>query len=775
MAKLFSLSFQHRVILFLLLLMNVPFFVTGYMAKNLTQSMIMQEKEQKLLTLCNVLNSRLGSGGFEAILEQGGQENATKEEQIRFLNAALAGATDEVGNSAPGLGVGFYSKALDAILTYGPSDEFGYAVGLSIPLEHPGRIVMRTNMPMLRSGTMIRGDIMNAMLPVSRGGEVIGYIWANELTTDITAQMADMARTIALIMGFCLVLTVGLLLLLSRRTVRNIGRIITGVREMRMDMSKRIEGSTGELGEVAASINAMAEDINRANAETSRAIQVLQSVMSNVDSTIYVCDPENMTLMFVNETLARLIGRTDLQGAKCHEVLQGLGERCPFCPQKQLFDAEGAPTFMPIRWETHFASIGRDFLVTDRLITWPDGRLLHMQVGTDITERNALAMAEAANQAQRDFLARMSHEIRTPMNGVLGMTHLAIQADPPPAQLEYLKKIQSSASILLGIINDILDFSRIEAGKLGIEKHAFSLHGMVENIRELILPRTNEKNLSLVIDVDSSIPEYVVGDELRLSQVLLNLLGNAAKFTLEGSVSLKMHAESLPSGIIRLYCSVEDSGIGMTPEQQSGLFKPFSQADTSTSREFGGTGLGLSISKALVELMDGSIGVSSEQGRGSLFFFDILLERAQEQTSDTPKQTHNWDRARYDGYTFLLVEDNELNQEIAVAILEELGATVDVADNGERGVQAFLQKDYDLILMDVRMPVMDGLEAAQIIRSSGKHDAGTIPIVAMTANAMREDREASKDAGMNGHVAKPIDMTELKSVLYEQLHGKKDA
>ncbi|MDR2161342.1 MAG: response regulator [Desulfovibrio sp.] len=751
--------------------MNVPFLVTGYMAKNLTQSMIMQEKEAKLLSLCKVLASRLEDGGYDAILARDHARDANREEKIRILNTALKEATDDVGNSAPGLGVGFYSKALDAIITYGPSEQFGYAVGRSIPLGHPGRTVMRTNRAMVRSGTMVRGDIMNAMSPVERHGEVIGYIWANELTTDITAQMSALSRNIALIMGLFFVLTVGLLLLLSRRTVRNVDRIITGVRAMRADLSKRIEGSTGELGEVAASINAMAEDINRANAETNRAVRVLQSVMSNVDSTIYVCDPESMELVYVNETLADLIGRGDLQGGKCHEVLQGLRERCPFCPHKQLFDHEGNPAFTPIRWETHFANIGRDFLVTDRLITWPDGRLLHMQVGTDITERNALAMAEAANLAQRNFLAHMSHEIRTPMNGVLGMTHLAIQADPPPAQMEYLKKIQASASLLLGIINDILDFSRIEAGKMAIEKHAFNLREMVENIRELILPRIRGNNLDLLIDVDPSVPEYVEGDELRLSQVLLNLMGNASKFTLQGSVRLKMRADSLSSGVIRLHCSVEDSGIGMTVEQQKGLFKPFSQADTSTSREFGGTGLGLSISKALVELMDGSIGVSSEQGKGSVFFFDILLRQAHEQDLAAPKQIQNWEQARYDGYRFLLVEDNAINQEIATAILEDLGAAVDTADNGEKGVQAFMQKEYDLILMDVRMPVLDGLEAAKHIRASGKRDAETVPIIAMTANAMQEDREASKEAGMNGHVAKPIDMTELKSVLYQQLHG----
>ena len=774
MKKLFSFSFQHKVLLGLLLLMNVPFFLTGYMAKNSTESLILQEKENKLLAFAEVLNSHLGQGGFEAILQQHGALDAPREERIKILNKVLGGFTDEVGAAAPGLGVGYYSRDLDAIITYGPSTEFGYTVGLSIPLDHPGRIVMRTNLPLVRSGTMVRGDIMNAMTPISRNGEVLGYIWANELTTDITAQLHLMARNIGLIMLLCFGVTFGLLFLLSRRTVRDVDRIIKGVRAMRSDLSTRIAVSGGELGEVVNSINAMAADIGKANEETNRAISVLQSILSNVEATVYVCDPQTHTLVYVNDYLANLLGRHDLQGKACYEALQGLTGPCSFCPQQKLFDEAGSPILTPLRWETHNPLIKRDFLVTDRLITWHDGRLLHMEVGTDVTERNALAMAEAANLAQREFLARMSHELRTPMNGVLGMTRLAMQADPPPAQMEYLRKIQSSAALLLGIINDILDFSRIEAGKLTIERHHFDLHEMVENIRELILPRAGENNLDFTIAMDASVPQYVVGDELRLSQVLLNLLGNASKFTLKGYVTLEMRAETLPSGSLHLHCVVRDSGIGMTKDQLEALFTPFSQADTSISREFGGTGLGLSISKALVELMGGIIIASSESGKGSEFSFFVELEPASDEALPVQKDEHSWDNAHYNGQSFLLVEDNAINQEIALAILEELGAAVDVANNGEEGVKAFLQKDYSLILMDVRMPIMDGLEATRRIRSSDKHDAATVPIIAMTANAMREDREASKEAGMNGHIAKPIDMNELKSVLYQQLKVERE-
>jgi CheY-like chemotaxis protein len=370
----------------------------------------------------------------------------------------------------------------------------------------------------------------------------------------------------------------------------------------------------------------------------------------------------------------------------------------------------------------------------------------------------------------------MSHEIRTPMNGVLGMTRLAMQAETPEQSREYLKKIQSSASLLLGIINDILDFSKIEAGKLQLESRLFSLEELIDTIRELILPRISEKGLDFFVTVDPSVPTRAVGDDLRLSQILLNLLGNAVKFTGEGSITLEIGgrppvAAETDSDVFWLECKVRDTGIGMTPEQQDLLFQPFSQADSSTARRFGGTGLGLSISKALVEMMGGVIAVTSAPDGGSLFAFFIELNRAETETAEETWIDPEMENRRYEGSTLLLAEDNEINQEIAVAVLSELGAEVEIANNGEEAVEAFLRKDYSLIFMDIRMPLMDGLEAARRIRSSGKHDAAAIPIIAMTANAMQEDREASFAAGMNGHISKPIDVEEIKKVLFRELGG----
>jgi signal transduction histidine kinase/ActR/RegA family two-component response regulator len=650
MKRSFLYSIQGKIIFILFFIMSITFFTTWYMVRYVTQTILLDEKGSKLLGLTGILNSRLGSDSYDDILQRNGAASASREEKIAVLNRELRDVTDEVSSAYPGLGIGYYSLELDAILTYGPSVSYSQTVGTPITPEHPGRRVMASNKAEIASGTMVRGKIMNAMSPIERGGRVIGYIWANELSTDIETQFKATTRRIFLIMGLAYVAAIALAVLFSRNMVEDINNIVTGVRELRFDLTKKIENAGGELGEVVESINAMAADVVKAN-----------------------------------------------------------------------------------------------------------------------EEHQALILAEAANNAQRDFLARMSHEIRTPMNGVLGMTRLAMQADSPDRQLEYLKKIQSSASLLLGIINDILDFSKIEAGKLELEYHPFSLIEMTDNIRELIYPRISEKGLEFIVSLDDSVPSRAVGDNLRLSQVLLNLLGNAAKFTLQGSIHLKIKAKPLPSGKLRLDCIVQDTGIGMSADQQEALFKPFSQADTSTARKFGGTGLGLSISKAMVELMGGAITVSSEPGKGSVFAFFVELESEEGEQEEDAGIDEVVDRQRYDGYTFLLVEDNAINQEIALAVLSELGAAVETMENGEEGLNAFLRKDYSLIFMDIRMPVMDGFEAARRIRASSKHDALTVPIIAMTANAMKEDREASSEAGMNGHISKPIDIIEIKNILYREL------
>ena len=772
MKNFFSLSFQTKVIIGLLLLMNLPFLITSFTVKDLTIQSVLNEKRAKLLAFAQVLDARLDAGGFTALLARNGGENASREGKIRILNNLLQEQTDAVAAFSPGLGVGYYSRELDAIITYGPSSSFREKIGQSVAADHPGLEVMRTDKAMVTRGLMVRGDILNAMLPIERGGEVIGYIWANESESDIAAQFNTIFRNLLLVMALCFILTAALLFLLSGRTLRDIDRIVTGVRAMRFDLSQRIGISGGELGEVAASIDEMAETIGNAGEERAKTLAVLENVINNVDAAIHICDPETKQLVYANKYLSSPQSLNDMDTKLCYEAMYDCSTPCRPCFIEELFDQEGLPIFKPVRSERHHDTLNRDFLVTARLVPWFDGRLLHMEVATDVTDRKALVIAEAANRAQKEFLARMSHEIRTPMNGVLGMVHLAMRADPPPAQMVYLKKIQASAALLLGIINDILDFSRIEAGKLTIEKRPFNLRAAVDNIHELILPQTQAKELKFSITIDDAVPTYVVGDELRLSQVLLNLLGNATKFTQNGFIALDIRVGFFDANQIALHFAVKDSGVGLSEEQQKMLFKPFSQAESSTSRRFGGTGLGLSISKALVELMGGEIHASSALGRGSVFSFSVHLEPYAGQLQEDG-QPREWETARYDGLNFLLVEDTPINQEIAKAMLRELGAEVDSAGDGEEALRAFLAKDYDLIIMDVRMPVMDGLEATRRIRASDKHDANTVPIVAMTADAMAEDRQASRQAGMNEHITKPLDAGKLAMTLYQVLRGQR--
>jgi signal transduction histidine kinase/CheY-like chemotaxis protein len=771
--NLFSfLSFQHKLFLAYLLVLGILCSLLGYMGNVQIKSAILRQKEIYLQSYASLLDDKLGPDGYDGILRRRDALNAPQEEKIHILSAELTPSTDEVARALPNLGIGFYSRELDAILTYGPSERFGSFVGRAIAQNHPGRKVMADNVPAVTFGTMVRGEIMNAMRPVSREGQVIGYIWANEPTVDVEKTLGDIIGGIGFTLALCGILSACFFFFVMRRTVSSIEALIVGVRAMREDFSRRIPPLKGEMRDVATSINDMAEEVARSNKRTRNAAAMLQNVMDNVDALIYVSDPETYEILYVNSHMARVFGEIDLS-KPCYQGLMGFDAPCPFCSLSRLFDEAGNPLDDVVQEERRNEALRRDFLVKNRLMFWRGNRMAQMTLATDITQHKELALAEAANLAQKSFLARMSHELRTPMNGVLGMTHLALAADPPPRQLRYLKKIQSSASLLLGIINDILDFSRIEAGRMQVENRVFNLRAALQNIRGLISPRVESKNVRLILKLDEAVPQFVEGDELRLSQVLLNLLGNAVKFTAEGSVTLEVNAQSLSGNKILLQYAVRDSGIGMSEEQLALLFQPFTQADASTSRKFGGTGLGLAISKALVELMGGEISVRSEMGKGSEFFFSVALGVVSEASRRAAgSKVGEASRQRYEGFLFLLAEDNAINQEIALELLTSLKATVDLAENGEEAVSAFLEKDYDLIFMDVRMPVMDGLEATRRIRASGKHDAATVPILAMTANAMREDQEESRQAGMNGHLAKPIDVQTLHDAIFSLLKDK---
>ena len=519
-----------------------------------------------------------------------------------------------------------------------------------------------------------------------------------------------------------------------------------------------------------------AEEALRAMEERHR---MLAQALEGAGECISITDTEDR-ILYVNGAFLRTYGYREEELIGRHiGILRSA--RTSEETQREILPATMAGRWRGELWNR--AKDGREFpisLATSAVRDEDGRRIALVGIARDITERkryeeeliHAREGADAANRAKSCFLANMSHEIRTPMNGVIGMLQLLGETDLTPEQRQYAAVAQSSGRALLTLIDDILDLSRVEARKIVLENVSFSLRDTVEDVVQLIEVQANAKGLDLHSRVSPEIPPLLGGDPHRLRQVLINLTANAIKFTERGEVGLDAALESRCGRTATVRFSVTDTGIGIRPDQAAGLFSPFTQADVSTTRRYGGTGLGLAISKQLAETMGGAIGVDSREGGGSTFWFTAVFDLAP--PGQAQLASHRADRRfgapagtalRKPAARILVAEDNTTNRDVALAQLRKLGYTASAVANGLEAIEAGERGGFDLVLMDCQMPVMDGFEATRRIRSSAQPGIPGIPIVAVTAGAMRDDRDRCMREGMNGYLAKPVELGPLEDVL----------
>lgn len=589
-------------------------------------------------------------------------------------------------------------------------------------------------------------------------------------------------------------MTVGIYVI-SKRLTRPIGRLtkMTGV-IAQGDLSQRIKiSSHDEIGTLTTSFNTMLDSLSRLTVSRN----YVDSIFQSMSDTLIVTDPD-MVIQTVNRATIDLLGyqESELVGNSMEIVM-------PQCQGKMLwgngsdglkrtggFEEKGLIQGAEV---IYVAKNGREIpmLFSRSAMVDRNNKIQGIVcVSNDITQRKkaekdlilAKIKAEKANQAKSDFLANMSHEIRTPLNAIIGMSHLCLGTQLKPRQQNYIQIVHQSAQLLLAEINNILDFSKIEAGRLELESIPFSLDDVLNNLSNMVSIKAQEKGLEILFDIDPETPLALTGDPLRFGQILLNLSGNALKFTESGEIVVRIQPVKFNKDTVELEVIVKDTGIGITPDQQVKLFQSFSQADASTTRRFGGTGLGLSISKHLVQEMKGRIWVESEPGKGSSFYFTVVLGRVVETMENAESKlpvgleqsivlkgkesSDHWEIETIEtikGASVLLVEDNTINQLLAKDLLTQAGLQVTIAGNGKQAVELAGKITFDAILMDIQMPEMNGYEATKIIRSATSKRK--LPIIAMTANAMTGDRELCLAAGMDDHVAKPIEPRHLFETL----------
>jgi two-component system sensor histidine kinase/response regulator len=641
----------------------------------------------------------------------------------------------------------------------------------------------------------MRGPLVQETADLYDAGRKVGTLVISRSlrpAINFAAFLAVLFAPLAAVAFFCL-------RVLPARSLRRAVDLLVVERERNRAMENTLDAAALKEIEVQ----------KQAAEERARQQATLNALINSMPDLIYYKDPAGVYLG-CNNAFAKWVGRTveDVRG-KTDSELTG-PERAAIVRARDKALLQGLTPTVHEEW---IDLNGRRVLLEALKAPFWDseGRLIgSMGIGRDITQRKqaeeatrrAKEAAEEATQMKSDFLANMSHEIRTPMNAVVGLSHLVLKTDLTARQRDFIQKMEGSAQHLMGIINQILDFSKIEAGKLELEHREFELETLLGTVTDLVAGRSGAKGLELVLSIAPEVPRQLVGDMLRLSQILINFANNAVKFTERGEIVISVDVQERLGERLLMRFAVRDTGIGMTPEQTGRLFQSFQQADSSTTRLYGGTGLGLAISKKLASLMGGEVGVESRPGAGSTFWFTaavgvgaeserldgletvrciqslrpeepplivMVTARGREEALNeakavgvAPTATRSVLEA-IQGARVLLVEDNDINQIVASEILTDEGLVVDIAADGRIALEMVQAQHYDIVLMDMQMPVMGGVEATIEIRKLGRFDA--LPIVAMTANAMEQDRQRCLAAGMNDFVSKPFEPEELWRVL----------
>ena len=534
-------------------------------------------------------------------------------------------------------------------------------------------------------------------------------------------------------------------------------------------------------------VNIMTSRIEESMGESEKSLRILKNILNGIGVLIYVTIPETGEILFINDALKSLYKLKGEEGVgqKCYKLFRGYDTRCSFCP---CYELDKNPDIQ-ITWEEYHPEQDVDVRHTNCYIDWPGRIKVHLQYAFDITdikkiteekllaEQKAQELAHKKEHAEESsrmksvFLASMSHEIRTPMHGIIGFSELALDDSIPVKTRSYVSKIKTSAESLLLILNDILDVSKIEAGKLELENIPFDINNVFKLCRLISSPRAQEKGLTLFCYAEPSIGRHLLGDPTRLRQILLNLLSNAIKFTNNGMVKLLSAITEKTENTITMHFEVKDSGIGMTADQLSRVFQPFTQADDSTTRKFGGTGLGLTISKSLVDMMGGVLNAESTYGLGSRFSFELTFSTVNITEDTQAAAAVNFDEKPIFKGEVLICEDNALNQMVISDHLSKVGLKSTVATNGRIGIEIIKKRidnndrQFDMIFMDIHMPEMDGLETAKKILDMGLKT----PIVALTANIMTNDKETYYKAGMLECLPKPFLAQELWACLLKYL------